>query len=210
MFRLSWWLWRWSQSQTVIQETKWCESRSKLPRFGWKNKFLFTTLMQVDHFILDVDLDFYSTLNPFINLYSEAGLYEKLRELYTFKPGLPHPSWSLKYKLDFQCRATWSLAWERKRRLPQEKKGKKKLKSWVKSSPSSRLRRAWPPTVALGKNTWQRFRRSMRLWANIVQGWRWTGSWSTKLGRLSTTPSCPTMCQLPLRSRLSSDRLRPF
>ena len=42
--------------------------------------------MKVDHFILDVDLDFYSTLNPFINLYSEAGLYEKLRDLYTFKP----------------------------------------------------------------------------------------------------------------------------
>merc|ERR1719167_629734 len=31
-------------------------------------------IAEVDHFILDVDL------------YSEAGLYEKLRDLYTFKP----------------------------------------------------------------------------------------------------------------------------
>jgi len=41
---------------------------------------------EVDHFILDIDLDFFSTLNPFITLYSEAGLYSKLKELYSFCP----------------------------------------------------------------------------------------------------------------------------
>jgi len=40
----------------------------------------------VDHYILDIDLDFYSTLNPFVSLYSEAGLYDRLRELYSFCP----------------------------------------------------------------------------------------------------------------------------
>lgn len=43
-------------------------------------------IAEVDHFILDVDLDFYSTLNPFVSLYSEAGLYPRLRELYSFCP----------------------------------------------------------------------------------------------------------------------------
>jgi len=43
-------------------------------------------IAEVDHFILDIDLDFYSTLNPFVTLYSQAGLYEKLRKLYSFSP----------------------------------------------------------------------------------------------------------------------------
>ena len=43
-------------------------------------------LSEVDHFILDIDLDFYSTLNPFVNLYREANLYPQLKQLYTFKP----------------------------------------------------------------------------------------------------------------------------
>jgi len=43
-------------------------------------------IAEVDHFILDVDLDFYSTLNPFVTLYSEANLYEKLKKLYSFTP----------------------------------------------------------------------------------------------------------------------------
>jgi len=41
---------------------------------------------EVDHFILDIDLDFYSTLNPFVTLYSEANLYAQLKQIYTFKP----------------------------------------------------------------------------------------------------------------------------
>jgi len=40
---------------------------------------------EVDHFILDIDLDFYSTLNPFVTLYSEANLYAQLKQIYTFK-----------------------------------------------------------------------------------------------------------------------------
>ena len=39
----------------------------------------------MDHFILDIDLDFFSTLNPFVSLYKEANLYEDLKKLYTFK-----------------------------------------------------------------------------------------------------------------------------
>jgi len=43
-------------------------------------------IAEVDHYILDIDLDFFSTLNPFVTLYHEAGLYEKLKELYSFTP----------------------------------------------------------------------------------------------------------------------------
>ena len=43
-------------------------------------------LAEVDHYILDVDLDFFSTLNPFISLYHEAGLYQKLKALYSLRP----------------------------------------------------------------------------------------------------------------------------
>lgn len=43
-------------------------------------------IAEVDHFILDIDLDFFSTLNPFVTLYHEASLYEQLKELYTFSP----------------------------------------------------------------------------------------------------------------------------
>lgn len=43
-------------------------------------------ISEVDHFILDVDLDFFSTLNPFVSLYQEADLYSQLRELYSFSP----------------------------------------------------------------------------------------------------------------------------
>jgi hypothetical protein len=44
---------------------------------------------EVEHWILDIDLDFYSTLNPFVNLYGEARLYEQLREVYTCQPAPP-------------------------------------------------------------------------------------------------------------------------
>ena len=43
-------------------------------------------LAEVDHYILDFDLDFFSTLNPFISLYHEAGLYQKLKALYSLSP----------------------------------------------------------------------------------------------------------------------------
>jgi len=41
---------------------------------------------EVEHFILDIDLDFYSTLNPFVDLYKDANLYSQLKQLYTYKP----------------------------------------------------------------------------------------------------------------------------
>lgn len=34
------------------------------------------------HWILDVDLDYFSTLNPFLHIYPKAGTYEKLRTIY--------------------------------------------------------------------------------------------------------------------------------
>ena len=46
-------------------------------------------IAEVGHFILDIDLDFFSTLNPFVSLYSEAGLYDKLKKLYSITP-IPH------------------------------------------------------------------------------------------------------------------------
>ena len=46
-------------------------------------------IAEVGHFILDIDLDFFSTLNPFVSLYSEAGLYEKLKKLYSIA-AIPH------------------------------------------------------------------------------------------------------------------------
>lgn len=50
---------------------------------------LFTVREQideVDHYILDIDLDFYSTLNPFVTLYKDSNLYQDLKKIYTFKP----------------------------------------------------------------------------------------------------------------------------
>ncbi|KAL1129010.1 hypothetical protein AAG570_013542 [Ranatra chinensis] len=37
-------------------------------------------------YILDVDLDFFSTRNPFKRLYANAHLYERLKPLYAFEP----------------------------------------------------------------------------------------------------------------------------
>ncbi|XP_049809175.1 UPF0489 protein C5orf22 homolog [Schistocerca nitens] len=36
-------------------------------------------------FILDIDLDFFSTRNPFLGLYERAGLYHRLRHIYRFE-----------------------------------------------------------------------------------------------------------------------------
>ena len=37
----------------------------------WKDRLLMVReqIAEVDHFILDIDLDFFSTLNPFVTLY---------------------------------------------------------------------------------------------------------------------------------------------
>ena len=42
--------------------------------------------------ILDFDLDFYSTRNPFLSLYSEINLYQTLKQIYTFTPIPPQLS----------------------------------------------------------------------------------------------------------------------
>lgn len=39
-----------------------------------------------DHIVLDVDLDFFSTRNPFRNIYDKANLYDRLKTLYYFDP----------------------------------------------------------------------------------------------------------------------------
>jgi len=56
-------------------------------------------IAEVDHFILDIDLDFFSTLNPFVTLYSEAGLYQKLKDLYTFNPVPQNLEYSAKIEM---------------------------------------------------------------------------------------------------------------
>ena len=61
---------------------------------------------EVDHFILDFDLDFFSTLNPFVSLYSEAGLYDRLRELYTFSPVPSNMETGAKIELALQAGET--------------------------------------------------------------------------------------------------------
>lgn len=38
-----------------------------------------------NHYILDVDLDFFSTMNPFLSMHSEANMYERLKKLYGFQ-----------------------------------------------------------------------------------------------------------------------------
>lgn len=44
-----------------------------------------TNILNTDRpFILDVDLDFYSTNNPFWEIYKKAGVYAELREIYKF------------------------------------------------------------------------------------------------------------------------------
>ena len=36
-------------------------------------------------YILDIDLDFYSTKNPFLDLFPKANLYSRLKKIYTFE-----------------------------------------------------------------------------------------------------------------------------
>lgn len=59
-------------------------------------------ISEVDHYILDFDLDFYSTLNPFVSLYHEANLYDQLKQLYTFDPVPSNLETSAKVQLALQ------------------------------------------------------------------------------------------------------------
>lgn len=73
-------------------------------------------LSEVGHFILDFDLDFYSTMNPFVSLYSEAGLYDKLKDLYSIST-VPH-------NLEYQAKLQLAL-----RKTEERKEKLKSLKS---------------------------------------------------------------------------------
>lgn len=54
-------------------------------------------------YVLDIDLDFFSTKNPFRTLYERANLYEKLGPLYSFsRPSSSDPEVSHLEALTFQ------------------------------------------------------------------------------------------------------------
>ena len=40
--------------------------------------------------VLDIDLDFYSTLNPFLDMYPKIDLYKRLKNIYVFDPVPSH------------------------------------------------------------------------------------------------------------------------
>ena len=46
--------------------------------------FVHSLLQERNCCILDIDLDFYSTTNPFLDMYSRIDLYERLKKIYTF------------------------------------------------------------------------------------------------------------------------------
>lgn len=46
---------------------------------------LSSVLGNVNEYILDIDLDFFSTMNPFRRIYEKSNLYEKLKDLYCFQ-----------------------------------------------------------------------------------------------------------------------------
>lgn len=58
--------------------------------FSEDNKLLqadnLKQLLDREIFILDIDLDFFATRNPFQDMYKNANLYEKLKKLYSFEP----------------------------------------------------------------------------------------------------------------------------
>lgn len=54
---------------------------------------VYKILGECNEFILDIDLDFFSTRNPFKNLYKNANLYEELKTIYNFSiPDKSSPS----------------------------------------------------------------------------------------------------------------------
>jgi len=65
------------------------ESDESMRRFSDKIIDIKQQVEEVGHYILDFDLDFFSTLNPFVSLYPEAGVYQKLKSLYSISP-VPH------------------------------------------------------------------------------------------------------------------------
>ena len=71
---------------------------------GANKKSLNRVVEMVDSspYILDIDLDFYSTKNPFLDLFPESGLYSKLKKIYTFESVPKHLSENEKRKFAIQ------------------------------------------------------------------------------------------------------------
>lgn len=61
--------------------------------------------------ILDIDLDFFSTMNPFKSLYKNADLYESLKVLYWFESPTSTETQVSDAIIVFLCLRTFSGCW---------------------------------------------------------------------------------------------------
>jgi len=63
--------------------------------------------------ILDIDLDFFSTKNPFLELFPDSDLYSRLKSIYTFEPVPKELSIEEKKKLAIETSAKRNLLIEK-------------------------------------------------------------------------------------------------
>lgn len=69
----------------VITLGKYLDNPSETDDFTSIHKILKDHITESGTYILDIDLDFFSTRNPFKSLYKNAGLYEELKRIYRFE-----------------------------------------------------------------------------------------------------------------------------